>query len=427
MGNGVYTTADPSIANMYAGQSGSLVVMRGLLSTDLTTQSTSDIFIYTKPDQLLCVAIVDFAADTESRDAAAAAAAQADRERARERAAMMAEMEQRERDHERNMVADWRAMMRGYIRSLQDCRQRVAPEANPSMRTQELVSHHIVTEQRQFESHLPVYLHKWRFDDDLRHHDILLVSAPTGSGKSTQLPQYIVDSIFPSDKRKVAVLEPRRVNCTSLAEQVTSERGGILGGEVGYSMGGQVRKLSHTTRIEYITHGLFARYTDCTWLRKNYCAIIVDEAHERTLEVDMSLALIKRTLSCAGDSLKLVICSATLGGDVIDSLRYYIDPSGTKSKVLTLPSHSFPVHVMYRDQSLLQPSDSTTTTGRVLTSAAVDTALQLFQESQSGNILVFLPGKYHLGVAFECLLTQLQSSSLTAPKKGGSGSWIGPF
>ncbi|GIQ82421.1 hypothetical protein KIPB_005499 [Kipferlia bialata] len=418
LGDGVYTTSDPNTANGYARGSGSIVVMRGLLSTDITPASSDVIFVYTKPEQLLCEAIVDFSADTSGREAAADAAADEEEAEARELAALKRDMKQREASHRVTMTRDWRQMLQGYLDRLQGW-QRQIPKGNKGAAEREMLAHKVELEQKQFESRLPIYLHKGEVVQQLRARDVLFVSAPTGTGKSTQLPQYIVDEVFPNDTRRVAVLQPKRVNCTSLAARVASERGGVVGEEVGYSMGGGAVCTSEQTRIEFITHGLFACMSLNGDLRAKYCAVVLDEAHERTIEVDMSLALIRRALRGEGPrkdtskelSFKVVVCSATLSEDTVDTLKEYVDPDCTRSAVVELPSHSFPVHVMYRDQALLQQDDSTTTQGNVMTSAAVDTALQLFKQTDRGNILVFLPGHHHLSLAFDCFHRYLEGEA----------------
>ncbi|GIQ86398.1 hypothetical protein KIPB_008247, partial [Kipferlia bialata] len=417
LGNGVYTATDPNTGVQYAGGKGSLLVLLGLLSEDITPQSGNGVFVYTKPDQLLCVAIVDFGDDDSDTAALEAAAIEEAREREREMAALEVEMREREAAHESEIAAAWRPKLSKYRDTLSETAGELAGDGlSPERR--ETLTRCVASEKSQLDSHLPIYLHKEQVVEALGEKDVLFLSAPTGTGKSTQLPQYLVDDLFPEDTRRVAVLQPRRVICTALSARVSYERGGVVGGEVGYSMGGGAVEVSEQTRIEYMTHGLFASMSLQSDLRSKYCAVVLDEAHERTIEVDMSLALLTKALGTGGDEtmdgegvlpFKVVVCSATLGDEVVDTLREYVDPTDARSSVLSLPSHSFPVHVLYRDQGLLQEEDGTVKNGSVLTSASVEEAIQLYQQTTHGNILVFLPGKAHLMSAFECFRRHLDT------------------
>ncbi|EGZ10412.1 hypothetical protein PHYSODRAFT_435807, partial [Phytophthora sojae] len=132
----------------------------------------------------------------------------------------------------------------------------------------------------------------------LKRNQVVIMTADTGSGKSTQLPQIILDNVLPpGETRRIAVLEPRRLNAISLSRRVAEERGLPPGHEVGYTIGRGESNVTSTTRIEFMTHGLFVQIArNCDQLLSKYCAAVVDEAHERSVDVDLSLPLLKRAL-----------------------------------------------------------------------------------------------------------------------------------
>ncbi|PKM97239.1 MAG: helicase, partial [Elusimicrobia bacterium HGW-Elusimicrobia-3] len=137
----------------------------------------------------------------------------------------------------------------------------------------------------------------------------LIVSSPPGSGKSTKVPQILLDSC--GLKGRVAVLEPRRLAARMLADRVARERGGAAGGEVGY----RVRfedKTGPATRIVFETEGILLRELVSDPQLKKYSAIILDEFHERHIHADITLAACLALQRTSRPDLLLVVMSATL-------------------------------------------------------------------------------------------------------------------
>ncbi len=211
----------------------------------------------------------------------------------------------------------------------------------------------------------------------LRSGNRLVLSAPTGSGKTTQTPQFLLDAGLAGNKQ-IVVLQPRRVAARTVAARVAWERGCKLGTEVGY----QVRFDDHTsvgTRISYVTEGILLRWLqDDPELRKTGI-ILFDEFHERNLLSDVALGLIKRLQETTRPDLKFMVMSATLD---VESVQAYLSLSGVLCPTLISEGTLFPVAVNYLDQ----PDE------RPVSEQAADAVDDILNSGEPGDILVFMPG-----------------------------------
>jgi ATP-dependent helicase HrpB len=218
----------------------------------------------------------------------------------------------------------------------------------------------------------------WKIHADilrtLRGGNRLVLVAPTGSGKTTQVPQMLLDAGIAGEKM-IVVLQPRRVAARTVATRVAWEREGKLGAEVGY----QIRFDDHTsigTRICFVTEGILLRWLQDDRTLSKIGAVVFDEFHERNLLSDVALALVKHLQQTQRPDLAMVVMSATLDAEPVAA---YLD----QCPILVSEGQSFPVEVGY----LSMPDQ------RPITVQAADAVERILQDEDPGDILVFMPGR----------------------------------
>src|SRR5476651_910093 len=167
----------------------------------------------------------------------------------------------------------------------------------------------------------------------------LIVQAPTGSGKSTQIPQMLWRHGLLGECGEVVVLQPRRLAARMLAKRVAEEAGTTLGEGVGYQIRLESR-VSERTRIRFVTEGILLRQMSFEASLRGISAIIFDEFHERHLYGDISLARALQIQQTARPDLKIAVMSATLETTI---LKDYLAPC----QVLVSQGRSFPVRIEY--------------------------------------------------------------------------------
>ena len=203
--------------------------------------------------------------------------------------------------------------------------------------------YHSILETR---SKLPVYQFKDKLVKAVQENQIVVVQGETGSGKTTQIPQFLVDAgLVTPGHTAVACTQPRRVAATSIAARVADEMDVVLGETVGYTI--RFEDVSHPTKtvLKFVTDGMLLREAMSDPLLTRYSVIILDEAHERTLATDVLMGLLqellpKRKEKSPHGELKIVVMSATLDADKFQS---YFDGA----PMLTVPGRTFPVDVFY--------------------------------------------------------------------------------
>src|SRR6266478_6418664 len=170
---------------------------------------------------------------------------------------------------------------------------------------------------------LPIWEIHSEIVETLRSGNRLVLIAPTGSGKTTQVPQMLLDGGVAGDK-KIVVLQPRRVAARTVAARVAWERGCKLGAEVGY----QIRfddQTSLGTRISYVTEGILLRWLQDDPHLSDVGVVLFDEFHERNLLSDVALALVKHLQQNQRPDLKMAVMSATLEAEpVADYLKGHV-------------------------------------------------------------------------------------------------------
>ena len=235
-------------------------------------------------------------------------------------------------------------------------------------------------------SNLPIYELESALVSGLRESGRLVVQAPTGSGKSTQLPQIVWRHGF-LDTGQVVVLQPRRLATRMLARRVASEMGEPVGQTVGY----QIRlesKVSAKTKIRFVTEGILLRQMSFDPSLRGVNVLVFDEFHERHLYGDITLARARQIQASSRPDLKIVVMSATLD---VAGLAEYLAPCA----VLESRGRSFPVAIEYLAKT---PPIDRDGVWEVATQAAVEAASRT-----SGDMLVFMPGTFEIGRTVEAM------------------------
>lgn len=226
---------------------------------------------------------------------------------------------------------------------------------------------------------LPIYTYRDEFIAAINEYQILVIVGETGSGKTTQLPQYLHEAGFTKDGQKVGCTQPRRVAAMSVAARVADEMGVKVGNEVGYSIRFE-DNTSDKTILKYMTDGMLLREFMTEPDLAGYSALMIDEAHERTVHTDILLALIK-DLSRERPDLKLLISSATMNAEKF--AKYFDD-----APIFNIPGRRYPVDIYYT------PAPEAN-----YLAAAITTVFQIHTSQGKGDILVFLTGQDEIDAA----------------------------
>jgi ATP-dependent helicase HrpA len=224
---------------------------------------------------------------------------------------------------------------------------------------------------------LPVVEHREEILAAVRAHPVVVVVSETGSGKTTQLPKMVAEALG-MDGGRIGCTQPRRLAAASVSKRVAEELQVPLGDYVGY----QVRfedKTSRETRIKFMTDGILLAETQGDHDLRQYEALILDEAHERSLNIDFLLGYVRRLLDRRKD-LKLVISSATLDAG---SFSEFFTIDGVPAPVIEAPGRMFPVAEFF-----LPPFEDEDLPQHV--ARAVD---YLGDVEPNGDVLIFLPGE----------------------------------
>ena len=224
---------------------------------------------------------------------------------------------------------------------------------------------------------LPIYELESQLTASLRTHSRLVLQAPTGSGKSTQVPQMLLDHGLAGDG-EIVVLQPRRLATRMLAARVAQERGVRLGEEVGYQIRLD-RVCSARTRIRFVTEGVLLRQMLGDPGLRGVSAIVFDEFHERHLYGDITLARALDLQETRRPDLRLLVMSATLDAGALEK---YLAPC----ELLTSRGRTFPVDVEY----LAKPIGDWP-----VWDAAAEEFDRLARQTE-GDVLVFMPGAYEI-------------------------------
>lgn len=248
-----------------------------------------------------------------------------------------------------------------------------------------IVSNKTIIEQRES---LPVFKLKRQLMKAIAENQVLVVIGETGSGKTTQMTQYMAEMGMTS-KGIIGCTQPRRVAASSVAKRVAEEFGCELGQEVGYSMRFE-DCTSPETVIKYMTEGMLLREYLADNTLSKYSALMLDEAHERTINTDVLFGLLKALVKKRRD-LKIIVTSATLDAEKFS--RYFFD-----CPIFTIPGRTFPVEILYTKEPELDYLD-----------AALLCVMQIHLSEPEGDILLFLTGQEEIDTACEVLYQRIKA------------------
>lgn len=246
---------------------------------------------------------------------------------------------------------------------------------------------------------LPILSRRDEIDAAIRSHQVVVICGETGSGKSTQLPQMCLDidvarGVAPC---RIAHTQPRRIAARSIAARIAEERGGQVGGEVGYKVRFQ-DVTSKATRIKVMTDGMLLAELAADRELGQYSTIIIDEAHERSLNIDFALGVLRDLLKKRRE-LRLIVTSAT-----IEPARFSEYFGGAKvAPVIEVSGRTYPIEIKYHAQGA--PESSRGARGEFESEVNIeyvcDEVMELHaSRAGSGDVLVFLPGEREIrGVA----------------------------
>ncbi|KAK5130647.1 hypothetical protein LTR08_001857 [Meristemomyces frigidus] len=242
---------------------------------------------------------------------------------------------------------------------------------------------------------LPAFKMRQQFLDAVKEYQLLIVVGDTGSGKTTQLTQYLAEAGY-ANNGMIGCTQPRRVAAMSVAARVSDEVGCRIGEEVGYTIRFE-DKTSDSTRIKYMTDGIMQREILLDPELNKYSIIMLDEAHERTIATDVLFGLLKKTLKRRPD-MKLIVTSATLDAEKFSA--YF-----NECPILTIPGRAFPVEIMYSREPESDYLDS-----------ALTTVMQIHLTEPPGDILLFLTGKEEIDTSAEIIFERMKALGPSVPE-----------
>lgn len=244
---------------------------------------------------------------------------------------------------------------------------------------------------------LPIFPMRSEIVETVRNNQFLVIVGETGSGKTTQIVQYLYEEGFADSggsAKLIGCTQPRRVAAESVAKRVAEEVGTKLGQEVGYT----VRfddNTSNSTRIKYMTDGMLEREAISDPGMSRYSVIMLDEAHERTISTDVLFALLKKA-TITNPNLKVIVTSATLDSEKFS--RYF-----NNCPILKIPGRTFPVEILYTREPEMD-----------YLAAVLDSVIQIHVSEPKGDILVFLTGQEEIETCCEALFGRMKTLGDTA-------------
>ncbi|MBE9520313.1 MAG: DEAD/DEAH box helicase, partial [Proteobacteria bacterium] len=224
---------------------------------------------------------------------------------------------------------------------------------------------------------LPIVSLRQEIIKAVTEHNVVIIAGDTGSGKTTQLPKMCLEA-GRGRKKMVGCTQPRRIAAITVAARVAEE----LGKEAAHLVGYKIRfqdKTSKATRIKFMTDGMLLAETQSSRKLDGYDTLIIDEAHERSLNIDYLIGYLKQLLARRSD-LKVIITSAT-----IDTEKFAAHFNN--APIIEVSGRTYPVEVRYRPTETDEEGKQTNT----YIDQAVKEVLQLRKAKITGDILIFMP------------------------------------
>ena len=248
---------------------------------------------------------------------------------------------------------------------------------------------------KQQRESLPVFRFRRQFLDAVKDNQLMVVVGDTGSGKTTQLTQYLAEEGY-AENGMIGCTQPRRVAAMSVARRVSEEVGCSVGQEVGYTIRFE-DCTSPETKVKYMTDGMLQREVLLDKNLEAYSVIMLDEAHERTIATDVLFALLKKTLKRRPD-LRVIVTSATLDADKFS--EYF-----NKCPIFTIPGRTYPVEILYSREPESDYLD-----------AALVTVMKIHLTEPQGDILLFLTGQEEIDTSCEILFERMKALGPSVPE-----------
>ncbi|KAJ6925970.1 pre-mRNA-splicing factor ATP-dependent RNA helicase DEAH9 [Populus alba x Populus x berolinensis] len=255
---------------------------------------------------------------------------------------------------------------------------------------------------------LPVYKYRTAILYLVETHATTIIVGETGSGKTTQIPQYLKEAGWADGGRVIACTQPRRLAVQTVASRVAEEMDVKLGEEVGYAIRFEDVTNPAATMIKFLTDGVLLREIMNDPLLTKYSVIMVDEAHERSISTDILLGLLKK-IQRRRPELRLIISSATIEAksmsDFFQTSKKHRGPEDHEfvpkkvPAILSVEGRGFNVHIHY----VVEPVSD-------YVRATVSTVLSIHEQEPAGDILVFLTGQDDIDAAIRLLTEEAHAS-----------------
>jgi HrpA-like RNA helicase len=289
--------------------------------------------------------------------------------------------------------------------------QKLVQNTSPENHSEEISSIKTSTSKEAIraitENQVPMDLYREEVVDCIQNNTNSIIIGETGSGKTTRVPIFLMET-FPY--AKIAVTQPRRVAVRSVANYVAQQKKERIGGKIGYQI--RFEDLTSTgTRLNFLSDGILLRKISGDPILKEYDIVMIDEAHERSLNMDFALALLKRANKLRKEAgikeLKIIVASATIEKEKF--INYFDTPG-----CMEVPGRMFPVETIYHDDLSTAEDDfiSTYEIEDRRNERTKEIIQDICEKKESGDILIFEPGVNEI---MNCM-TAIQSLNLTNVK-----------